>query len=774
MAIKQIKIGESTYDINDKRIASIDSTVREGSSYPVSGGAVYDAIQFTIGGITESKTEQEFTFRKSPMTIKGNTLSLDRIKGKTLVWNQLVENGYNIEFDIDNTDGSAPKYVPVSNGNLILKASIIEGHRYFKKLIVTYDSGSDIYNYYYWTQLQSSGWYSFDLIPKIFTSAASVNINQPLFVYGLPAGKHIKGTMTMFVIDLTLMFGEGHEPSTVEEFEALYPGSYYAYNDGAPISNSAAGLKTVGFNQMVEQPQNLVKTNYYIPALDKSRFTLVIGGVDYYLGHGALSVSNWRHVYVAYDLNGNAITSNLFTNISAGSPYYNYNGGFWIEGANNTISAITMRFAKTCYVLFGFGLGSITSSTPIPLTCFNVSDTAKNGAYEPYKESVLPLNLSTLTGKKNGTGTSEVIFPDGLRSAGSVCDEIVGSKAIRRIGKVDMGTLTWTTASSGQGGTVYRMVASLAGASLGSSSTISPVLCQKYVADAPDEVYAATKDKIVALQTSAAGIQIIDKSYTDAATFKTAMSGVYLYYELATPEEFVLDTPLVLSMPSGTTEQRLPEDTASSVLAPFCADITYSTNGATTAGAESSLFATAAGKLYNSRKIWGQDFDGTVDITGALSGVTNLNEILHISDGNVGIGNTSPSHKLDVTGVIHATTGIVSDGYVTAGAAASSSDEAFKDRITGVVDGMSVISKLIPREWIWNEKSAFNGLKGAGLVAQEVSSVLTFAVVKNGQHLALNYDTFHAYEIAALQELNARIKSLERENRELKSKLNLS
>lgn len=40
--------------------------------------------------------------------------------------------------------------------------------------------------------------------------------------------------------------------------------------------------------------------------------------------------------------------------------------------------------------------------------------------------------------------------------------------------------------------------------------------------------------------------------------------------------------------------------------------------------------------------------------------------VLQELGGNVGIGNSNPAYKLDVMGVIHATTGIFSDGYVSA------------------------------------------------------------------------------------------------------------
>lgn len=67
--------------------------------------------------------------------------------------------------------------------------------------------------------------------------------------------------------------------------------------------------------------------------------------------------------------------------------------------------------------------------------CINLFDPAINGTYYPHWRGSLALNLSTLTGKLNGEGTSVVVFPDGLRGVGSIRDEAEGSTGVVRLGK---------------------------------------------------------------------------------------------------------------------------------------------------------------------------------------------------------------------------------------------------------------------------------------------------------------------------------------------------
>jgi len=72
----------------------------------------------------------------------------------------------------------------------------------------------------------------------------------------------------------------------------------------------------------------------------------------------------------------------------------------------------------------------------------------------------------------------------------------------------------------------------------------------------------------------------------------------------------------------------------------------------------------SATKLEQTRKIWGQNFDGTGNVTGELSSVTNINNLLHFAGNNVGISTNAPVYKLDVNGNARITDELLVDGYL--------------------------------------------------------------------------------------------------------------
>lgn len=60
----------------------------------------------------------------------------------------------------------------------------------------------------------------------------------------------------------------------------------------------------------------------------------------------------------------------------------------------------------------------------------------------------------------------------------------------------------------------------------------------------------------------------------------------------------------------------------------------------------------SATQLANARTIWGQSFDGTANVTGAQSNVTNIDSLLYFDDTNsrVGLKTASPAYPFDVVG----------------------------------------------------------------------------------------------------------------------------
>ena len=74
--------------------------------------------------------------------------------------------------------------------------------------------------------------------------------------------------------------------------------------------------------------------------------------------------------------------------------------------------------------------------------------------------------------------------------------------------------------------------------------------------------------------------------------------------------------------------------------------------------------AVSATKLKDSRLIWGQNFDGTGNVTGALSSVTNIDNLIHFVVNNVGIGTNSPVYKLDINGNARVTDELLVDSYL--------------------------------------------------------------------------------------------------------------
>lgn len=221
----------------------------------------------------------------------------------------------------------------------------------------------------------------------------------------------------------------------------------------------------------------------------------------------------------------------------------------------------------------------------------------------------------------------------------------------------------------------------------------------------------------------------------------------------------------------------------------------------------------SATKLQTARSLWGQSFNGTENVDGALTvhhtgacGVyisgggessyscqasgglrwvsggypdryfiwdSSNNERLSIlNNGNVGIGTTSPSYKLDVSGVIHSTTGIWSNGYVSARGQNTASDARFKTILqTKLLDPRSIAAAPSVL-FQWKD----TGCEDVGSIAQYWQRIDRHLVSHRPDgYLGLDYGKAALLSVisVAKQTLNheERIKALERENALLKKQI---
>jgi len=233
-----------------------------------------------------------------------------------------------------------------------------------------------------------------------------------------------------------------------------------------------------------------------------------------------------------------------------------------------------------CVDLTQAGLDSIT--TPEQFEEWQMEQFGHKGYidYTPGKlVSVNPTGIKTTTpGGDEHTLPLDFTehFPAGLNGVNDVVDEVYSDEngkftdGGKRFGVVDMGDLTWTKLANNN---VFR--ASLAAAKPGATNyTKANLICPNYYTDASGFVESNIDG--IGINTSKL-ITVGDDRYTDAATFKAAVTGVPLVFELATPQHVTFTDPsdAVYPVTEGGTEQVLPVNGSEPTTGPLLGKVSY-------------------------------------------------------------------------------------------------------------------------------------------------------------------------------------------------------
>lgn len=241
-------VGEITNSLKEDLTSKADKTAL------VKTDRKLDALWKLNQGISyEFQTDEAEAYQKT-VPSGAKVANVKSIGGKTIVWNQIFDKSFyksnfssnGITFTVNEDggftlNGTATTGFNITNEEISLKKQ----HKYLMKYgntpqnadlwirtnfpnteVFKDDNGKGVI----FEPSNDSTWYMY------FALAASVTFENAKY--------HIN------IFDLTQMFGAGNEPSTPEEFEAMFPGDYYPYNAGEPMSAPV--------NEVVEQGRNLL------------------------------------------------------------------------------------------------------------------------------------------------------------------------------------------------------------------------------------------------------------------------------------------------------------------------------------------------------------------------------------------------------------------------------------------------------------------------------------------------------------------------------------
>ena len=513
-------------------------------------GLVAGAAENLIGQMPASAF---FTYRQTDDGKAGTgAAQIQTIKGRTLKWNQLEHNSdlaeYTAALDGLGTQNQNIRTIigPVTNGHKFLICFFAKSSEPVSGSIQITD-GLGL-----WESVNLGT--SYQMFSLIVTISRTTSALVSSFVRFSPTTASSASITTKGFnrIDLTNMFGGNYEPM-VAEFTELFPKLPYANNAGTLLPFKGTAIKTTGFNQWDEQwelgsisdttGQNTLATNQ----IRSKNYIPVLPGSTYYLEAGNMQIrQRFYDANKAYiGLSGQIVVSGELT-VPANCRYIR-------------IIAYTTAYENNI--------------------CFSISDPTKNGTYEPYQENTLNIDV---IGKaaKDSNNNAIVPFPTSVNGVGSVLDEYGKDGGVKRFGVVDLGDLSWEVFSTDTANKKRFGCTLSLPAKYDSASSVPLIVCPLYSAGSNENTYAASVyDKIVATRSNG-GLLILDSAYTDADTFKAAMSGVYLVYELATPIPFTWDEPLPLNYPvnrlgtellepTGVDENGVPQT------APLTAEIIY-------------------------------------------------------------------------------------------------------------------------------------------------------------------------------------------------------
>lgn len=494
------KIAENTAEISAVKLTDKELQRRVNALYDMGNGITH---QFeTDSGTAYAKT----------IPTGSKLMSVKNVGGRSIVFNQNfqprkeINNGITATADSDGTitlnGTTTASYI---NFRDVTPEQNKVG-KYAFKLLILNNPDSISMKFGFLNRSQST--------PAITSGSSAVIYNQTQSEISLGKATGISGFAvgTVFndvkikiqIFDLTAMFGSGNEPSTVEEFEAMFPNDYYPYNVGEIIS---AGTESV-----VEQGKNLWNIDGYT-ASDL---------VDLKTGYWGVKLNVKPNSTYCISVTRDTVLSGIYGKLMGADKR---NIGFFGHTTTSAINAytghpITFQTANENYVYVAInsfkGFDTWKSDFQKYFPSFQIEKSSTATAYAPYhsNEYPIPEAIKALPGYGWSAGTARNYV------------DYENKKYVQCVNSVDLGTKNWRMYKDGDYTPFFYLnaVSDIRGGT-------SNFLCPKYqyvkigVTDSASGLYVLENTTV----------RVRDTAYTDAATFKQAMQGVMLYYELESP-----------------------------------------------------------------------------------------------------------------------------------------------------------------------------------------------------------------------------------------------
>lgn len=489
------KIAENTAEIANVKLMDKELTRRVNALYSIGNGITH---QF--------ETDSETAYTKTIPT-GAKLMSVKSVSGRSIVFNQIFQprkeanNGATVTADSDGTitinGTTTASYI---NFRDVTPEQNKVGKYAFKLLILNNPDNIEI-GFGFLNRSKST--------PRITSGSSAVIYNQTQYEISLGKSTGISGFAvgTVFndvkikiqIFDLTLMFGSGNEPSTVEEFKAIFPSDYYQYNTGEIITADTESVAAQGKNLF--DIKKCVKLNsYYGFEIDTNK-TLQIDLKD---GKTCPTNVSFGIVYV----HGNTMANWLITS-----------NGVRETITNSRDMTDSTQIMVACYPGSKETMQSIADAFDIMLVDgIYKSDTMP--AYAPYHSNVyqIPEAIRNLPGYGWSAGTAKNYV------------NYENKRYVQCVGKYTFtGSENWVASGDNQ----YYAVLKTPATKVFDMNTKSNCLMATIPTESVNSVYGGTKTGL--------GINFLNNvsyAYISADDYNNRVSkinGQDMYYELATP-----------------------------------------------------------------------------------------------------------------------------------------------------------------------------------------------------------------------------------------------